>query len=255
MADRGIIFSAAMVRALRDGRKSQTRRLLKKPVPPADADRVHAWFAPAEVPIQGIPNQWAASGLWAVQNIVGGDEGEPATGGYNRYCGPLFCRPGDRLYVREAHTIRGIYSDVVEVGYKAHERASHTEFVEQWPAETAVDAKGKRPVATWPAYRPSIHMPRWASRLWLEVTDVRVQRLVEISEPDAIAEGIEFKFENTSGRFYRNYANSDCPCMAYGAYRSLWNSLHTKPGETWADNPWIVAISFAVHHGNIDHPS
>ena len=87
---------------------------------------------------------------------------------------------------------------------------------------------------------PPIHMPRWASRITLTVTDVRVQRLQEISEADAIAEGIDA----TATKHFGN------PVKAYAA---LWNSLHGAENEhSWEANPWIVAVTFDVREGNID---
>lgn len=98
------------------------------------------------------------------------------------------------------------------------------------------------------ADRPSIHMPRWASRLTLVVTEVRHQLLQDISEADARAEGAE---SCANGWWFdRNpiLAGSD----ARGAFYCLWNSLHTRPGERWEDNPAIVAITFEVHRRNVD---
>jgi len=210
--DKGVIFSAPMVRALLDGRKTQTRRLI------SGRNEVARCLLNAGFDDSYILDPGNAEWLQTAHHYA----------------------PGDRLYVREAYSVRGIYSDVVEVGYQAHQNASHTEFVEQWPVASAIDAKGKRPVVTWPSYKPSIHMPRWASRLWLAVTDVRVQRVQEISEEDARAEGIE------TTEFWRDkHPASIC-------FSVLWDSLHTKHGERWNDNPWIVAITFDVNHGNID---
>jgi hypothetical protein len=219
---KGIIFSTPMVRALLAGRKTQTRRLVQAIAPPAKP-RPHDILV--EWPI--------GDGL-----VNGAHFRTPYT-------------PGDRLYVREAITVRSVYTDVVEVGYRAHANASHTEFVEQWPVETARDHKGRPPKVTWPQYRPSIHMPRWASRLWLEVTDVRVQRLQEISEADARCEGVERAgdgWRDYQGRFSHMLGPREC-------FATLWNSLHTVEGERWQDNPWIVAVSFTVHHGNINGAS
>ncbi|MBK4723552.1 hypothetical protein JJL56_32445 [Azospirillum sp. YIM DDC1] len=98
---------------------------------------------------------------------------------------------------------------------------------------------------TW---KPAMHMPRWASRITLVVEDSRFQRLQDISECDARAEGAA---ECANGWWFdRNpvLAGSD----ARGAFYCLWNSLHDKPGERWADNPEIVALTFAVHRCNID---
>lgn len=246
MADRGTIFSAPMVRALLDGRKSQTRRLLKKPLPPEDADRVHAWFAPPEIPARGVPGQWAESGLWAVQHIAGGEDGEPASGGYNRYCGPLPYRPGDRLYVRENFRLDIAY-DKMKPRLVAPEAAV-------W-----YEAGGKVGDGVPGKLHPCIHLPRWASRLTLTVTDVRVQRVQEISDADARAEGIApVPFVNIEGDTVvgwhadPNAEAWDTSSTPQRAFEALWNSLHTKPGETWTDNPWVVAVSFDVRHGNID---
>lgn len=217
MADKGIIFSAAMVRALLDGRKTQTRRL--------------ASFVTPQV----------ATGLWHCRGNGGGmwnmDDAQVLELAhlYAPYAA------GDRLYVREAWTVRGRYTDVVEVGYRASARESHTEFVEQWPIDKAVPGKGQWPL--WPKYGPSIHMPRWASRLWLEVTDVRVQRLQDISADDAFDEGVKLTDKSCGSVYYFDEVED---------YRDLWNSLHTAPGTTWVDNPWIVAVSFNVNRGNID---
>ena len=141
------------------------------------------------------------------------------------------CRPGDRLYVRESYAVRSIFTDIVEVGYSASQQQSHTEYVEQIAIDRAVGAK-----VTWPKARPSIHMPRWASRLTLIVEEVRVQQLQTISEADAQAEGIEM------------VANRS---FALG-YAMLWNSLHTVVGQRWSDDPAVVALTFRMERANID---
>jgi len=228
MADKGIIFSAPMVRALIEGRKTQTRRLLT-----LRGYRDFSQFGPSDTP----GYDWhfrRADGCWC-------DFRAPEL--------PLPYAVGDRLYVREAMSVRGVYSDVVEVGYRAHERASHTEFVEQWPVESARGADGRLPGVTWPRYRPSIHMPRWASRLWLSVAEVGVQRLRDINGTDAEAEGV---FQHVAPHSVAKVFRGERGSEAVRYFSELWDSLHSRDGERWQDSPWIVAITFDVHAGNID---
>lgn len=248
MKNKGIIFSAPMVRALLDGRKTQTRRLLRLPPAP---DHLGEWQSSTV----GGPGVLDGNGnetpeypcVWHTRS------GSVVVPSYTI---------GDRLYVREAWSVRGVFTDVVEVGYRASENRGHTEYVEQWPVATAVPGKAKpgRPAPKWPEwpkYGPSIHMPRWASRLWLSVTDVRVQRLQECSEAAAKAEGIE-GFACIGGQAWRHYGGgsgfnkTDPNSPAKRSYSTLWDTLHTAEGERWRDNPWIVAVSFDVHRGNID---
>jgi hypothetical protein len=93
---------------------------------------------------------------------------------------------------------------------------------------------GPRPIK----YRPSIHMPRWASRITLEVTGVRVERLQDISEADAIAEGIDL---NASAIGIRTTGESPQP-MAIAIYRSLWESINGP--QSWDANPWVWVVEF-----------
>jgi len=221
VADRGIIFSAPMVRALLDGRKTQTRRIIK-PCP---------WPDDVEPPYIA-PYPEGACAVW-----------HDAFDGSIRLAAPFVV--GDRLYVRENWQAlsHGDYlptkSSISDVRYAATDPL----------ADADKDVRG------YP-WRPSIHMPRWASRLWLAVTEVRVQRLQGCSEADAIAEGIQrdsipdglIPGGNTSFG-YPGYSGFD---TAISAYTTLWNSLHTGESERWEDDPWVCAISFTVHHGNID---
>lgn len=178
MTDRPIIFSAPMVRALMDGRKTQTRRIYKVP----------------------SGSYVEHGGVWAMTDgCAYGDAALPYT-------------PGDRLWVRENCATWGdheaIYraDDAVEYGLAV----SDGKFGAKWKA------------------RPSIHMPRWASRLTLTVTDVRVQRLADLTDEDAIAEGIDVTDELT-------------PSVTYAI---LWDKMNAKRGFPWKSNPWIVALTF-----------
>jgi hypothetical protein len=155
--------------------------------------------------------------------------------------------PGDRLYVREAHGFNH---------YKYAEGKAPKERPEELPDDhfsylaTECDAE----IVNDLRYRPSIHMPRWASRMWLAVTDVRVQRLQEISVTDVRAEGVKLNEPrqfNMFGMDAEERAAHRLLCARLD-WEDLWNSLHTAEGERWQDNPWVVAVSFDVHLGNID---
>ncbi len=140
---------------------------------------------------------------------------------------------GDRLYVRE--TLQA---------------ASNDQGKRWW--SYAADGKDVWPLTEWMKTRdsiPSIHMPRWASRITLIATDVRVQRLQEISEADALMEGVE---QDSDGwRDYQMPATQCCP-TARESFRSLWDSLNAERGHGWDANPWVAAYTFRPILGNID---
>lgn len=221
MSDKGVIFSAPMVRALLDGRKTQTRRLIK---PAPFIDDMGNFCA---------PDRKRQVWNWG-QNI----DGTPCL---RNFVKKMPSAPGDRLYVRENFQLLSFGDYLPTKSQPADVRFAATDPC----ADLPVDARG------YP-WRPCIHMPRWASRLWLAVTDVRVQRLQDISRSDAIDEGVdELRFH-----VWRDYSLDASSVAGLGdpreSFRTLWNTLHTKPGERWEGNPWIVAVSFDVHRGNID---
>jgi hypothetical protein len=145
---------------------------------------------------------------------------------------------GDRLYVREAWRCNGWASNVATIFYRASEGDGYTAMCEQYPVA------GKKPLRVTGGWRPSIHMPRWASRITLIVTDVRVQRLQDISEADAKAEGVEpVDYLDGNTGFGKNYVIP---------FRELWDSLNAKRGHSWDSNPWVAAYSFKPILSNID---
>lgn len=197
MKDRPILFSGAMVRALLAGTKTQTRRIVKPQHGPGEV--CEAAFAPGS---GSLCNQWA------IHDVAG----------YHRIRCP-FGRRGDRLWVRETFT-----------EYIGH----HVIGGQRWAyAADCTDDCGERIrqdyiKAGYPyRWKPSIHMPRVASRILLEITEVRVQRLQEISEEDCWAEGISPKCTQLT---------------PFLEYKDLWESLH-GPGS-WDANPYVWAISF-----------
>jgi len=166
MSDRPIIFRGAMVRALLDGRKTQTRRLV---------------------------------------SII---------------------EAGDRLWVREAWAYYG----------------GDEYLYQRSPSAVSYRADAWDPLAPVPGgrWRPSIHMPRWASRLTLDVTGVCVQRLQDITEADAKAEGVRAPVN----------VSPDLGSTHVDGFGDLWEEIHGA--GAWDANPWVVAITFAVERRNID---
>ena len=205
MKERPILFSAPMVRAILDWRKTQTRRVVK-PQPPDDI---------------GLP---IGVDLYSPTCIgKNGDEypGDEIFGAYSE-CGEWgvkcpYGQPGDRLWVRETW---GPCDG--GVCYRADEDAG----------SVALPDDGR--------WTPSIHMPRWASRITLEITGVRVERLQDISEADAIAEGVPAVSSGGVTLFTTTGVN--CFQAAKGAYAALWESIN-GPGS-WDANPWVWVVEF-----------
>jgi hypothetical protein len=141
-------------------------------------------------------------------------------------------QPGDRLWVREAFS-------------GPHHQERHpprdwhsTDEIHYW-------ADGCPNCGDWTKPRPGMFMPRWASRITLEITEVRVERLQDISEADSIAEGIEHDQDISRGNIigWRDYLNRGGKCgTANGSYRSLWESIN-GPGS-WEANPWVWVVKF-----------
>jgi hypothetical protein len=171
--------------------------------------------------------------------------------GTMEYCADRTWRPiytkafrGDRLWVREAVALVGTV-DPQWVLYRA----------DGYEAECARHGFDK-PYPSEPRWRPSIHMPRWASRLTLTVTEVRVQRLKDISEADAVAEGciMDPEPDEYGGHMPAEIAHENGGDIGWDNARDwfadLWESINGP--DAWEANPWVVAISFTVQQGNID---
>ena len=222
MKERPILFSAPMVQAILDGRKTQTRRVVK----------------PQPTEFVGGPGVTLRDGSPAPL-VPLDDSVEP----YGREIVCPYGQPGDQLWVRETFAEGFTYGGGNKVvWYRADQQARFAERI-----EAVCDYASVPENVRW---RPSIHMPRWASRITLEIKDVRVQRLQEISEADAIAEGIDPQRCQHCG-----YTWGDCrqhmdhrlcvgrePESAAAAYKTLWSQIH-GPGS-WHANPWVWAITF-----------
>lgn len=184
-----IIFSTEMVRAILDGRKTQTRRVIK-PQPdnvtegktPMGADYM-AWYNGAVA--NPLLNVGGCSDLW-----------------------PPY-RPGQILWVRETWGIP------IRMAGEIIYRADY--------------ADKKAPLADGEKWRPSIHMPREAARIFLRVIDVRVERLQEITEEDARAEGCDANIPDGVSIIW---------------FYEIWNRLNARRGYGWDVNPWVWVIEF-----------
>ncbi len=237
MADRPIIFSAPMVRALLDGTKTQTRRVLKPQPPTPDRDRFFgATFGLDRDLADGARrismNDWDRQPKHPTRWRLFGSVGVARDAGFPDTYDVHFA-VGDRLWVRENfHLATGQVGD-----HAAAVRYAAAGDVQ--PARMdAPERNGPRSLSD--RQRPSIHMPRWASRLTLTVTDVRVQRLQEISAADAEAEGAGHEAGVTGGQ-------------AREAFGLLWDRIHGIHGPSaWTANPWVVALTFTVARRNID---
>ncbi len=211
MSEKPILFSAPMVRAILDGSKNQTRRIMK---PQADDD--------GHVTVGEIGT---SLGVAYLRGERGGQ------------CLRVPCPygfPGSRLWVRETCRAEELPSGLDGVRYLADDCFIPIENTEAASdAWLSLAAYGQRLSGHQKCRKVSaIHMPRWASRITLEITGIRVERLQDINESDALAEGIDPKFPPDE-----QVANA-----AMMRYADIWESIN-GPGS-WAANPWVWVVEF-----------
>lgn len=224
MKERPILFSAPMVRAILDGRKTMTRRALN---PQPDGGIQFGAIATPHGVVNGKGN-------------------------------PLVCRygkPGDRLWVRETWMADPSCDDDAwddhHVSWREWDGCGcrTRDIPTQLCKVENVIHKASWDGIEMVGWKPSIHMPRWASRILLEVTGVRVERLQDISEEDAIAEGVEslgppenvWTRSNGEKRHWRERGyRSQAECL----FSDLWKSI--SGAESWDSNPWVWVIEFKV---------
>jgi hypothetical protein len=229
MRERPILFSSEMVCAILDGRKTMTRRVVKNQPGPTTVgytELCSGHFNPVR-------------SLRAFGGDIGNDDHKRALGEIwaDEKNKTLTCpcgQPGDLLWVKETWVpdppINGWPGDIEWNGCGrpiagVPKLYQHPEFCIYKASWDSIDL----------SWRSPIFMPRWASRLTLEITAVRVERVQDISEEDAKAEGIQPSGEHQTlcpGRSYRN------------EFAVLWNTLNAKRGYGWDANPWVWVISF-----------
>lgn len=261
MKETPLLMCGSMVVATLEGRKGQTRRILNpQPVlitgldSPRRQNHGDLFLAPDIFPTGEIVNG----------KITGNFVFAYAEGAGTTHCMGMveFCRdhcpygqPGDRIWVKETHLrwgrwVRNGKTKKGKPAWKFRPAAPNLKKVLYVAGEpVALPEKIKRTELAWHK-RPSIFMPRWASRLTLEITDVRVERVQSITEADAIAEGIS-KVTLQVGKhsnpqpFYRAFPDKPGGLhSAKSAYEILWDSLNKKRGFGWDENPWVWKICF-----------
>lgn len=211
MTERPILFSGPMVRAILEGRKTQTRRVIKLP----HNNPLGAW-------------EPTTAGGGSVK-YAGGTPAPELAAIWHTRTGDCYVCPhgdiGDRLWVRETHEVRRIGTETFEGGRAEVDIDLNT--------YQALDAKESR------GWSPSIHMPRWASRITLEITGVRAERLQSISEPAARDEGVTIEDHHMHG-----YCAGVYRSPSIRAFHDLWNGLNAARGYGWEANPWVWVVEF-----------
>lgn len=263
MKERPILFSAPMVQAILAGRKTQTRRIIK-PQPKA-----HTFdFASLDAAYPDKPWCWLSYWLDEKGEKLSSDEAGKLHGGWPDCSAQFACpygQPGDRLWVRETWRPYSWRPNQLTLQLAADGKIIDVELpdtnaAENWldriceqssnefsKAECDQDGDGN---FSWDGesnnpikWHPSIFMPRWASRLTLEITEVRVQRLQEISEVDAQAEGAKGGCTNCG----EEPCSHDCfihmPDYREG-FANIWMGINGE--QSWYANPWTWALTFKV---------
>lgn len=232
MTDRPILFSGPMVCALLAGTKTQTRRVVH-----FDGIEKIAQFTPVAT------DNTTGRRVFEMKDRQGKLLTRPAGKGLCDYQFQPRYAAGDRLYVREAwHAARSLDS------------TRPRDIPRDSDIEHAATARGYAEIGLKGKLRPSMFLPRWASRLTLIVTDVRVQRLQDISEADAIAEGIARSPHANEDQWIDYPAGSSAAGWTdpRDSFRTLWDSLNAERGFGWDANPWVTATTFEVIKQNID---
>lgn len=220
MRERPIIFNADMIRAVLDGRKTQTRRIMRE--------------QPEVIPKE---DEFGQPGFWIPFNA-----GKTMVRNEDMYIACPFGLKGDRLWVRETWSVvsHAFDDDGLMIDYvpdrpakAVHEKpfgrgyySGHAIYAADggftWGDDDGcVDGRS--------CWKPSIHMPRWASRITLEITGVRVERLQSISEEDAKAEGVKTECSVIGDKHFLGF-------------RSLWKSIYGD--DSWQVNPWVWVVEF-----------
>ena len=240
VAEKPILFSGEMVQAILDGRKTQTRRVMKPQLHTGKLGDVYIY------PKDNAASEWSSNPQMFA-------------------CDCPYGVPGDRLWVREAfQRVEAFYG--LGILYRSDESILAIDFdaPNEWERTNERLHEPRLELhdiaCEGMPWCPSIHMPRWASRITLEITNVRVERLNEISAEDVVAEGIDLSpiWENSTGVTYEEVAkvwtqnvprnDGESIDQSYSAhfiacFKRMWDKINGKKNP-WASNPWVWVIEF-----------
>lgn len=235
MSDKPILFSGPMVRAILAGEKTQTRRVVDFTRRARNGVQTDC-YGPDGYDTVDLKRHVTVRRPWSPKTLT-------------EYLACPYGVPGDRLWVRETWALPPSYDPERYGNLKSKPRIGPVCYREAYPMWEP-----------WPGtrWRPSIHMPKWAARVWLEVTDVRSGRLQDITVEEAKAEGVDISSLIWRGddeahndrrmEIYTKYGEPVGPdnWMAdeRHVFAHLWDSLNAKRGYPWESNPWVWVVTF-----------
>lgn len=222
--ERPILFSTDMVNAILGGHKTQTRRVIKPQPTEHWMKNVYYHQPSGEQYENGEQLFWLSDGEYGEVKCPYG-------------------RPGDKLWVRETWA-KYCYAD--EFGVTHYDQDMIFYKADGTPDLTIVDADGFEEQDQNIKWKPSIHMPKDASRIKLLVKNIKVERLQDISKQDAVAEGIEEVPTPVDGlRSWKNYLGPTSYTNPVTSFQSLWDSINGKKETfSWEGNPWVWVVGF-----------
>lgn len=252
MKQHPILFSTPMVNAILEGRKTQTRRIVK-PM----AGKQSEWLTIDK--IGQVPHGEIIKGGWQMHHPKAGQFHAGVDVPYNSPLGWIKCpygQVGDVLWVREKWFPAAITGNRVLIGFNTEDASQSHEFIVDDVAPYWKKLERGCMI-------PSIHMPKAACRIWLEITDIRVERLQEISDLDALSEGVSSLPSTWIDQQFPEYAKKFKEWKDAGIvtlrpplgplpsekFQKLWQSINGR--ESWDSNPWVWVISFK----QIDKPT
>lgn len=227
MTERPIIFSTEMVQAILDGRKTQTRRVIK------------------QQPSEGtFEDNVAVLGYFSLSDGTKTGYGFCDESGREYKC--PYGMPGDELWVRETWGVllstynweygwecEGLCdAKVTRMGFEDEQYSGREKYSVMYKADGYEACEGE-------SWRPSIFMPRWASRIQLVIKDIRVERLQDITEDDAKAEGVgRPRYDWGDGVTFIPTEKTE--------FSKVWETINAKRGYSWESNPWVWVVEFEV---------